>query len=235
MPGSCRWRPRASGRERPVLLGPAASGQELPVAKSVKNSLCGRSVGPTGNGFCSPTPLGGRSRLFGATRPFRASGQKLSSEYCETFLIWFGRSDCALNILMEIFVQYLLAVMKKTYQGSCHCGKVKFEVDTDLDHVRVCDCSMCRRRGALNHRVDEADLRPLTPLQDLTVYVWNTRTAKDYFCPVCGILPFRRPRTAPNKWAVNVRCLEGVDLSEIPTKSVRGSKLDVIHDGNGRD
>jgi hypothetical protein len=60
--------------------------------------------------------------------------------------------------------------MKQTYKGSCHCGKVKFEVDADLDHVRVCDCSICRRRGALIHRVEEQAFRLLTPIEDLSLY-----------------------------------------------------------------
>ena len=88
-------------------------------------------------------------------------------------------------------------VMKQTYKGSCHCGRVQFEVDMDLDHVRVCDCSICRRRGALIHRVEEKCFRLLTPIEELSLYQWHTKTAKDYFCPICGILPFRRPRTAP--------------------------------------
>ena len=116
--------------------------------------------------------------------------------------------------------------MQQTCRGSCHCGKVQFEVDLELDAVRECDCSICRRRGALNHRVEESQLRLLTPLEDLSLYQWHTRTAKDYFCPVCGILPFRRPRTAPQLWAVNVRCLEGVDLASIPIRRVHGSRLD---------
>jgi hypothetical protein len=115
---------------------------------------------------------------------------------------------------------------KQTYKGSCHCGKVRFEVNADLDHVRVCDCSICRRRGALIHRVEERDLRLLTPLDELALYQWHTKTAEDYFCPDCGILPFRRPRTAPHLWGVNVRCLEGVDLSSIPIKYVYGSRLE---------
>ena len=101
--------------------------------------------------------------------------------------------------------------MKQTYRGSCHCGRVRFEIDTDLDHVRVCDCSMCRRRGALNHRVKPEDFRLLTPLEELAVYTFHTHTAKDYFCPVCGIQPFRRPRTAPELWTVNIRCIENID------------------------
>jgi hypothetical protein len=124
----------------------------------------------------------------------------------------------------------------QTYRGSCHCGRVRFEVDLELDHVRVCDCSLCRRRGALIHRVAESQLRLHTPLADLTLYQWHTRTAEDYFCPICGILPFRRPRhrttteiadgAAPFAgWSVNVRCLDGVDLEAIPIRRVFGSRL----------
>src|SRR4051812_23862589 len=106
--------------------------------------------------------------------------------------------------------------MRLRYNGSCHCGRIKFEVEADLDHVRVCDCSMCRRRGALLHRVADGDLTLLTPLEHLSLYQWNTGAAKDYFCPKCGIQPFRRPRTAPEQWSINVRCLEGVDAEAIP-------------------
>jgi hypothetical protein len=102
---------------------------------------------------------------------------------------------------------------------------VRFEADLDLDHVRSCDCSMCRRRGGLLHRVADADMRVLTPLDDLTLYQWHTRNAKDYFCPTCGIQPFRRPRNAPEQWSVNVRCLDGVDLSAIPVQHLQGSRL----------
>ncbi len=116
--------------------------------------------------------------------------------------------------------------MKKNYTGSCHCGKVQFDVDLDLDQVRVCDCSLCRKRGALNHRVADADLHISSPLEELTLYQWHTNTAKDYFCPTCGILPFRRPRTAPDLWTINVRCLDGVDLESIPVENVYGSELD---------
>ena len=113
----------------------------------------------------------------------------------------------------------------QTYQGSCHCGRVRFEVEAELDHVRVCDCSICRRRGALLHRVAPERIRFLTPLDDMRTYTFNTHTARDYFCPTCGILPFRRPRTAPGEWSINVRCLDGVDLDAIPVKRVFGSQL----------
>jgi hypothetical protein len=79
--------------------------------------------------------------------------------------------------------------------------------------------------------VGDSELRLLTPIEALTVYQWNTKIAKDYFCPVCGILPFRRPRTAPDKWGVNVRCLLDVDLAALPIKYVHGSKLDAVEHG----
>ena len=63
--------------------------------------------------------------------------------------------------------------MKQTYEGACHCGRVRFEVDADIDHVRVCDCSVCYKRGALNFRVHQDDFRPLTPLDEMTLYQWH--------------------------------------------------------------
>jgi len=116
--------------------------------------------------------------------------------------------------------------MKQTYSGSCHCGLVRYEVDADLDHVRVCDCSICRRRGALNFRVPSEDFRLLTPLEDLSLYTFHTHTARDYFCPTCGIQPFRRPRmnADPSVWTINVRCLDGVDLASIPVRRVFGAE-----------
>jgi hypothetical protein len=116
--------------------------------------------------------------------------------------------------------------MQQTYQGSCHCGRVRFEVDADLDHVRVCDCSICRKRGALIHRVPPARFRLLTSKEDLLVYEWHTKVAKDYICPTCGILPFRRPRTQEDVLGINVRCLDGVDFTSLPVKHIHGSLLD---------
>ena len=116
--------------------------------------------------------------------------------------------------------------MNKTYRGSCHCGASQFEVDMDLDHVRVCDCSGCRMRGALNHRVGNDDLRLSTPLSALTLYQWHTKMAKDYFCPTCGVQPFRRPRTAPELWTINVRCLHDVELDTLRIERVHGRQLE---------
>jgi len=126
--------------------------------------------------------------------------------------------------------------MRKTYHGSCHCGLARFEVIADIDHVRVCDCSVCRKRGALGFRVDGADLIFHTPLSRLSLYQWGSFTAEDYFCPVCGVLPFRRPaHPTPAElsrgvarfegWTINVRCLNGINTAELPRTLIRGSQL----------
>ena len=122
------------------------------------------------------------------------------------------------------------------YVGSCHCGAVRFEIEAEIDHVRVCDCSICSMRGALNFRIPRANLRLLTPWDALSLYQWGSRTAKDYFCPKCGILPFRRPSDpTPQElregvqpfdgWAVNVRCLKGVNFSSLPVRQIHGSRI----------
>jgi hypothetical protein len=126
--------------------------------------------------------------------------------------------------------------MSKTYSGSCHCGLIKFEVLADIDHLRECNCSICIRRGALNFRVPKENLTVLSSLKDASLYQWGSETAEDYFCPKCGILPFRRPskltkaEIAAGKveftgWAVNARCLHGLNLSEIPVVKIDGASL----------
>lgn len=123
-----------------------------------------------------------------------------------------------------------------THTGSCHCGRIQFEVLADIDHLRECNCSICIRRGALNFRVAKENLSLLTPLEDVSLYQWGSETAQDYFCPKCGILPFRKPsklteaEIAAGKqeftgWAVNARCINGLDLNKIPVIKIDGRSL----------
>jgi hypothetical protein len=110
----------------------------------------------------------------------------------------------------------------KAYRGSCHCGRVTFEVQANLDYVVHCNCSICRRRGALWHGATEADLRIVTGEADLTLYQFGTKTAKHYFCKHCGIHPFVRPRLDPKRWAFNVLCIDGVDAASLPVRHFDG-------------
>ena len=112
--------------------------------------------------------------------------------------------------------------MKRTYKGSCHCGRVTFELRAELTYVVDCNCSICRRRGALWHGASDSSLRIVTGEQDLVLYQFDTKTAQHYFCARCGIHPFARPRLDPSKWVVNVRCVDGVDASSLPVRRFDG-------------
>jgi hypothetical protein len=112
--------------------------------------------------------------------------------------------------------------MLQTYQGSCHCGRVTFEVRAKLDYVVDCNCSVCRRKGALWHGATDETFRVLTGEDELALYQFNTRTAKHYFCKHCGVHPFTRPRIDPSRWVVNVRCIDGVDLSSLEVRRFDG-------------
>lgn len=102
-----------------------------------------------------------------------------------------------------------------THAGSCHCGRVRFEVTTELTRVSECNCSLCRRKAYLSHIVPTERFRLLSGEADLATYQWGTMTARHHFCRHCGVATFTRPRADPEKYLVNVRCLEGVDLGAL--------------------
>jgi RimJ/RimL family protein N-acetyltransferase len=103
-----------------------------------------------------------------------------------------------------------------TYDGSCHCGRIRFRVTAELTPIIRCNCSICRKKGYLHLIVAPAQFELLSGADDLTVYRFNTGTAKHQFCRHCGIHPFYVPRSDPDKIDVNVRCLEGVDPDALP-------------------
>lgn len=95
------------------------------------------------------------------------------------------------------------------HRGGCHCGAVAFEVDAPavLDVVD-CNCSMCARAGFLHLIVPRERFRLLRGADDLTEYTFNTGTAKHLFCRHCGVKSFYVPRSHPDGYSVNARCLE---------------------------
>lgn len=109
-----------------------------------------------------------------------------------------------------------------TYSGACHCGRIRFEIDAEIDHVTRCDCSLCRKKNALMTKVPEAGFRFLGDREFLGLYEWNTRTAKHYFCRVCGIYTFHRKRADPRSFGINAACLDGLDLAAVPVVPVDG-------------
>jgi hypothetical protein len=99
-----------------------------------------------------------------------------------------------------------------TYHGSCHCGAVRFEIDTVIERVTRCNCSICAKKGILHHRVAPDDFRLLTGEPQIGTYRFGTGTASHHFCCVCGIHTFTRPRAAPELYTINVRTLDDYDL-----------------------
>jgi hypothetical protein len=109
-----------------------------------------------------------------------------------------------------------------TYQGGCHCGRIRFAVTTNLEKVIDCNCSMCMKKGFLHLIVEPEQFRLLSEPAAVTLYQFNTKTARHYFCPVCGIHSYYIPRSHPDKIDVNVRCLEGVDLQGLTIQPFNG-------------
>lgn len=101
------------------------------------------------------------------------------------------------------------------YHGSCHCGRVQFSIATTLDKVVACNCSICTKKGVLHHRVAPENFKLLAGEEFLTLYQFDTKEARHYFCKECGIHPFSNPRAAPDHYSINVRCLDDVDLSTV--------------------
>ncbi len=117
------------------------------------------------------------------------------------------------------------------FQGSCHCGAVKFEVRTALNPATRCNCSLCRRRGALmSAPFEEQELRILSGEDALTLYQFNTRAARHFFCKHCGIYPFHQTRLIPKLWRVNIGCLDGVDSFSLEASVANGASLSVVED-----
>jgi len=99
----------------------------------------------------------------------------------------------------------------ETYDGGCHCGRVRFRVRGDLADVTDCNCSMCTKKGILRLIVPQSQFELVSGRDDLTTYTFNTGVAQHHFCRHCGIHSFYVPRSDPDKVDVNARCLDGVD------------------------
>src|SRR3954465_11060492 len=116
------------------------------------------------------------------------------------------------------------------YTGSCHCGRVRFEVEGEVDSGMACNCSMCQRKGSLLWFVPRPALRLLTPEENASTYEFNKHAIHHRFCKLCGIHPYA-DGVAPNgdpMGAINIRCLEDIDLDSVPVQHFDGRALPVV-------
>lgn len=113
------------------------------------------------------------------------------------------------------------------HAGSCHCGKVRFEADMELKEAMSCNCSLCQKRGSLLAFIPEEQFTMLSGEDNLTDYQFNKKVIHHYFCKTCGILPFgagKGPDGASMR-AINLRCLDDVDLDSITIQPFDGRSV----------
>ena len=110
------------------------------------------------------------------------------------------------------------------YKGSCHCGKIAFEVEGEVSGAMACNCSICSRKGSLMWFVPRDKLRLRTAQEDIATYTFNKHVIRHYFCKTCGIHPYGEgvdPKGNPMA-AINIRCLEDFDLASVPIHNFDG-------------
>jgi hypothetical protein len=115
----------------------------------------------------------------------------------------------------------------KSYEGGCHCGRVRYRIEAALTQAYECNCSICTKRGILLVPVKVPQFKLLKGEDALTDYQFHKKNIHHLFCESCGVGSFSRG-IAPNGeelFAVNVRCLDGVDLAAIERKPFDGKSL----------
>ncbi len=113
------------------------------------------------------------------------------------------------------------------YTGSCHCGAVRFEANADLGQTITCNCSICRRTGAILAFVPASDFTLVSGADALSDYQFNKKTVHHLFCKTCGVRPFGRGIGPDGREmvAINVRCLDDVDLAALRPVAFDGASL----------
>ena len=115
-----------------------------------------------------------------------------------------------------------MSLRSEKHTGSCHCGLVQFRVQltNEFNTIRRCSCSYCRMRGAIAASAQLDGIEFTKGEETLTLYQFNTNTAKHYFCRVCGIYTHHQRRSNTTQYGVNVACLEGVSPFDFPVVTV---------------
>lgn len=113
------------------------------------------------------------------------------------------------------------------YKGSCHCGRIRFQAEGDLGKALECNCSHCSRKGYLLWFLPREKVVLGTPLSELATYTFNKHVIHHHFCPTCGCAPFGFGKDPQGNAmaAVNVRCLEGIELAEVERQPFDGRSL----------
>lgn len=109
-----------------------------------------------------------------------------------------------------------------TVSVSCHCGRVRLEVDDEVEEVVECNCSVCTRSGFLHWYVDPEKVRYLTEGQGVSTYWWRSAAGGQHFCTNCGTAVLRTSTQYPPPLSINARCIDAVDLSTLTIRQFDG-------------
>ncbi len=117
-----------------------------------------------------------------------------------------------------------------TFTGGCHCGSVRFRVTVRQRRVSVCNCSICEKKGYRHIVVPASDFELTSGRENLTTYTFNTGVAKHHFCRTCGIHSFYVPRSHPDGFSVNERCLDDAPANWFELEAFDGRNWeDAVH------
>ncbi len=105
---------------------------------------------------------------------------------------------------------------------SCHCGKVEAEINisNDLEKILRCNCSICKRKGAVMSMVKNEDFIIIKGKETLSLYQFHSKVAKHYFCSCCGIYTHHHPRSNPSLTGFNIGCIDDINVFEIENINV---------------
>jgi hypothetical protein len=122
------------------------------------------------------------------------------------------------------------------HKGGCHCGRVRFEIMAPAAiEVGDCNCSMCSKTGYLHLVVKKEQFKLVSGEDALTNYQFNTRTAKHFFCSHCGIKSFYVPRSHPDGYSVNARCLDEGTIASMTLRKIDGKNWEKHYpEGRGK-
>lgn len=169
---------------------------------------------------CAQQDRGGDLEVACATLSLFAQEAQPSSTY-KHLIVMASAADAAGALLV-------------THRGSCHCKRVRFEVDAGA-HLVVwdCNCSVCKMKRNTHFVVPSEQFRLLTSPEELTTYTFNTGVAKHMFCRTCGVQAFYSPRSNPDGVAVTIHCIDLATVASVTTKQYDGVHWEASYEATG--
>lgn len=134
------------------------------------------------------------------------------------------------KIHFTVLVYHKVVNNAGTLQGGCHCGAVRFEVTVERWEVLQCNCSICTKKGYLHLITEKHQFELLQGADSLREYRYNTKQARHLFCTTCGVQSFYVPRSHPEGYSVNLRCLDGNPLERFQVIPFDGANWETAYD-----